>query len=103
MKLHALVTICRLVLSFSGVWSCDQPHFTTAYLFDDDTVITGAVEPQVLQDGSHLQQSQPVTGKGVKGRDVKTKTVVGVRCGFRENLCAFTSLSVRGTLFQRCL
>lgn len=37
-------------------------------LFDDDTVITGAVQPQVLQDGSHLQQSQSVTGEQHRGR-----------------------------------
>lgn len=35
---------------------------SVAYLFDYDTVIAGAVQAQVLQDGSHLQQSQSVTG-----------------------------------------
>lgn len=48
-----------------------------AHLFDDDAVVTGAVQTQVLQDGSDLQQSQPVAGGGARGGDVKTAASTG--------------------------
>lgn len=35
-----------------------------AHLFDDDTVITGAVEPQLLQDRPDLQQRQTIAEGG---------------------------------------
>lgn len=40
------------------------PRHDGAHLLDDDAVVTGALEPQVVQDGSDLQQGQAVTGVG---------------------------------------
>lgn len=36
----------------------------TANLLDDDTVVAGAVQPQLLQDGPDLQQSQTIAAEG---------------------------------------
>lgn len=44
-------------------------YLAIPHLFDYDTVITGAVQSQVLQDGSHLQQSQSVTGERQRQED----------------------------------
>lgn len=128
-------------------------YLAIPHLFDDDTVITGAVQPQVLQDGSHLQQSQSVTGERQRQEDwaisrreinsarnssttLKDKNIgsqtISTRCAngvqttgtdvtftawqddrhksstlftslSNTNSVFFTSLSVRGTLFRRCL
>lgn len=76
---------------------------SVAHLFDDDAVVTGAVQAQVLQDGSDLQQSQPVAGEGARGGDVKTAGSTGHKNTGYVCVCVVTSLSARGTLFQRCL
>lgn len=58
---------------------------SVAHLFDDDAVVTSAVQAQVLQDGSDLQQSQPVAGGGARGGDVKTAASTGLQ---KHRLCA---------------
>lgn len=45
--------------SSSAQLSCSAGH-CAAHLLDDNTVITGAVEPQLLQDRSDLQQGQTI-------------------------------------------
>lgn len=40
------------------------PRHDGAHLLDDDAVVTGALEPQVVQDSSDLEQGQAVTGVG---------------------------------------
>lgn len=45
------------------------PGHHSAHLLDNDAIITGALEPQVVQDGTDLQQGQAVTGgRGESGR-----------------------------------
>ena len=41
------------------------------HLLHDDTVVTGAVQTQTLQDGPHLEQGQAVTGgeEGERGEE----------------------------------
>lgn len=41
---------------------CPPCHYS-AHLFDNDAVVTGALEPQVVQDGTDLQQGQAVTAE----------------------------------------
>lgn len=40
------------------------PRHDGTHLLDDDAVVTGALEPQVAQDGPDLQQGQAVAGTG---------------------------------------
>lgn len=41
-----------------------------AHLLDDDAVVAGAVQAQLLQDGPDLQQCQTIAvGRGGKGRE----------------------------------
>lgn len=49
--------------SSSAQLSCSAGH-CAAHLLDDNTVITGAVEPQLLQDRSDLQQGQTIAVVG---------------------------------------
>lgn len=46
-----------------------------AHLLDDNTVITGAVEPQLLQDRPDLQQRQTITVQGGRRRGEKGESV----------------------------
>lgn len=57
--------------SGSADLSCAVRHGAT-HLLDYDTVITRAVQPQVLQDGPDLQERQAVT-RGRQIADVKLK------------------------------
>lgn len=50
-----------------------------SHLFDNDTVVAGAVQTQMLQDGPHLQQSQSVTAEGTRTE--------GLSCPRRRNDC----------------
>lgn len=52
--------------SGSADLSCAAGHRAT-HLLDDDTVITGAVEPQLLQDRPDLQQRQTIAVEQERG------------------------------------
>lgn len=68
-------------------------RLSVAHLFDDDAVVTGAVQAQVLQDGSDLQQSQPVAGGGARGGDVKTAAKHGTQT--HRCVCCYLSICER--------
>lgn len=67
--LHTLVL--PLLLQYSSQPCPTEPgspcgdHPT--HLLDDDAVLTGAVQPQLLQDAPHLEQGQAVTAQGSTG------------------------------------
>lgn len=87
------------------------------HLFDNDTVVAGAVQTQMLQDGPDLQQSQSVTAEGTsteglsclrRRNDCGNRTWCAGLKGNNTDVCllepfGITFLSARGTLFQRCL
>ncbi len=67
--------------SGSADLSCAAGHCAT-HLFDDDTVITGAVEPQLLQDRPDLQQCQTIAvsrrgGGRASQRSANSRRVTG--------------------------
>lgn len=54
------------------------PGHRAAHFLDDDAVVTGAVESQLLQDGPDLQQRQTIAGEQQRGqRSANSSTVFG--------------------------